>query len=48
MEIKRVRLQSGVIVLESANAAYPPRIFTGAEMNNVKTVGKVIEIRRTF
>jgi repressor LexA len=46
--LKRVRLQSGVIVLESANSAYPPRIFAGAEMNNVKIVGKVIEIRRKF
>lgn len=46
--LKRVRLQSGVIVLESGNATYPPRIFAGAEMNNVKVVGKVIEIRRKF
>ena len=46
--LKRVRLQSCVIVLESVNAAYPPRIIAGAEMDNVKIVGKVIEIRRTF
>lgn len=46
--LKRVRLQSGVTVLESTNAAYPPRIFAGAEMNNVKIVGEVIEIRRKF
>ncbi len=46
--LKRVRLQSSVIVLESANPDYPPRIFAGEEMNYVKIVGKVIEIRRKF
>lgn len=46
--LKRVRLQNGVIVLEAANAAYPPRIFAGAEMNIIKIVGKVLEVRKNF
>jgi len=46
--LKRVRLQENVIVLEAANSDYPPRIFAGHEMNLIKIVGKVIEIRRKF
>jgi repressor LexA len=44
--LKRVRKQEGAIILESANPAYPPRVFTGEDMNKVRVVGKVIEIRR--
>lgn len=46
--LKRVRFQENMIVLESANSAYPPRIFSGKEMNIVKIVGKVIEVRKIF
>jgi repressor LexA len=46
--LKRVRKQEGAIILESANPSCPPRVFTGEDMNNVKIVGKVIEIRRKF
>jgi repressor LexA len=44
--LKRVRKQEGAIILESANPAYPPRVFTGEDMNQVRIIGKVIEIRR--
>jgi repressor LexA len=44
--LKRVRKQEGAIILESANPSYPPRVFTGEDMNKVRVVGKVIEIRR--
>jgi repressor LexA len=44
--LKRIRKQEGAIILESANPAYPPRVFTGENMNVVKIVGKVMEIRR--
>ena len=44
--LKRIRKQEGAIILESANPAYPPRVFTGESMNRVRVVGKVVEIRR--
>jgi repressor LexA len=46
--LKRVRKQEGAIILESANPAYPPRVFTGEAMNTVRIVGKVVEIRRSL
>ena len=46
--LKRVRKFDGGIVLEAANPAYPPRIFTGADMNIVKIVGKVVQVRKDF
>lgn len=46
--LKRVRKFDGGISLESANAAYPSRIFTGADLSTVKIVGKVLEIRKRF
>lgn len=39
---------NSVIVLSSSNPAYPQRIFTGAETNNVRIVGKLIEVRHRF
>jgi repressor LexA len=44
--LKRIRRQEGAIVLESANPSYPPRVITGEDMNKVRVVGKVVEIRR--
>ena len=46
--LKRVRLQEGAIILESANPDFPPRVFTGENMNRVHIVGRVLELRRTF
>ncbi|ERT60788.1 LexA family protein [Megasphaera vaginalis (ex Srinivasan et al. 2021)] len=46
--LKRVRKADSVIVLESANPEYPPRIFAGKEANKVRIVGKVIEVRKSF
>lgn len=46
--LKRVRYQEGMIILEAANQAYPPRIFTGEDVNIIKIVGKVIELRKKF
>lgn len=46
--LKKVRLQNNLIVLEAANPIYPSRIFAGEEMNHVRIVGKVLEIRRKF
>lgn len=44
--LKRVRKQTGMIILEAANPAYPPRVFAGEDANNVKIVGRVIEVRQ--
>lgn len=45
--LKRVRTQKNMIILESANYAYPSRVFVGEEMNLIRIFGRVIEIRRT-
>ena len=44
--LKRVRKFDGGIILEAANPDYPPRIFTGEDLNKIKIVGKVLETRR--
>lgn len=41
--LKRVRKFDGGIILEAANPDYPPRIFTGEDLNKIKIVGKVLE-----
>jgi repressor LexA len=46
--LKRVRFQNNAIILEAANPFYPPRLFVGEEMNSLKFVGRVIEIRKRF
>lgn len=35
----------GVIVLQSSNPAYPPRIFAGEDANSVRVIGRVVEVR---
>lgn len=44
--LKRVRKQPNMIILEASNRAYPPRVFAGADANNVRIVGRVIEVRQ--
>lgn len=44
--LKRIRKFDGGIILEAANPDYPPRIFTGEDLNKLKIVGKVLETRR--
>lgn len=46
--LKRVRKFDSGIVLEAANPEYEPRIFTGKELEMVKIVGKVLEVRKKF
>ena len=46
--LKRIRLFDGGIILESANQAYAPRVFTGEQLNLIHIVGKVLEIRKRF
>lgn len=46
--LKRVRKFDGGIILEAANPVYPPRVFQGEELQKVRIVGKVMEIRKKF
>lgn len=46
--LKRVRKFNNGIILESANPAYPPQIFTGNTIKLLNIVGKVIEVRKFF
>ena len=44
--VKLVDIEKNRITLNSVNPYYPPRVFEREEMNRVKLVGKVIEIKR--
>lgn len=46
--LKKVHIQKDAIILESANPAYPARVFTGVDRAIVHIVGKVIETRRKW
>ena len=46
--LKRVYKKENSIVLQSANAAYPPRIFSGPELNSICIVGKVKITKRKY
>lgn len=46
--LKRVYKKESSIVLQSANAAYPPRIFSGPELNSICIVGKVKITKRKY
>lgn len=43
--LKHVHRSPGVIVLESSNPKYPPRIITGEAANTVRVIGKIVEVR---
>lgn len=46
--LKRVRKFDGGVILEAANPDYPPRVFTGEDLNIIKIMGKVLETRKKF
>lgn len=46
--LKRVIVNPGMLLLESANASYPTRVFTGEEMNEVRIVGLVLWVKKVF
>lgn len=46
--LKRVYKKENSLVLQSANAAYPPRIFAGTELNLIRIVGKVKVTKRKY
>lgn len=46
--LKKIYKQKNSIMLQSANPSYPPRIFEGKDMQQVKIVGKVKGLIRKF
>jgi len=46
--LKRVLKRGTGIILQSANPDYPDRLFAGEDVEKVKIVGKVKEIKRKF
>lgn len=46
--LKRVVKKAGMVLLESANAAYPTRVFVGEEINTVRIVGKLLWVKKVF
>lgn len=46
--IKRVYKKEGSVVLQSSNPSYPPRVFTGSEVNEIRIVGKVKQTIRKY
>ena len=46
--MKHYHKGKGFILLQSSNPEYPPRVFSGEEMNTIKVVGKVVQVRHDF
>ena len=44
--VKQVQIDNEKITLKSINPYYPPRVFEKQDMNRIKIIGKVIEIKR--
>lgn len=44
--VKQVQIDNTKITLKSINPYYPPRVFENQDMNRIKIVGRVIEIKR--
>lgn len=46
--VKLVDIQNTKITLNSVNPYYPPRVFERENMNRVKLIGKVIQVKRNI
>lgn len=46
--LKRVRKFESGIILESANSEYQPIVIVGKDLEKVRIVGKVLEVRKKF
>lgn len=46
--IKRVIKTNNSIVLQASNPLYPPRVFSGSELERIRIVGRVKEINRKY
>ena len=43
--LKRVYKQKGSLVLQPANKAYEPMVYTGSELDEIRILGKAVEFR---
>lgn len=46
--LKRVIKKDGTLILQAFNPAYPPRVFTGTDINTVRIAGKVIRTEKEW
>lgn len=46
--LKRVYKKADSVILQSANAKYPPRIFSKNDINTIRIIGRVIETKRKY
>lgn len=46
--LKKVIKRDGSIILQSFNPDYPPRVFSGPELNEIRIVGKLIRTEREW
>ena len=46
--VKLVNIETERITLTSLNRYYPPRVFVREEMNRVRLIGPVLEVKRRF
>lgn len=47
-ELKKVKKKDSVLVLESANINYSPRIFIGQDCSRVRIIGKLLQVIKQF
>lgn len=46
--LKHVTQNEDSIVLTASNPIYPPRVFTGSDMNKILIAGKLVQIKRNY
>lgn len=46
--LKHVTQNEDSIVLTASNPIYPPRVFTGTDMNKILIAGKLVQIKRNY
>lgn len=46
--LKKLIRKENAVILQSFNPLYPPRVFVGNEINNIKVAGRVVETKRKW
>lgn len=46
--LKHVTVAENTIILTSSNSQYPPRILSGQDLEQVKVVGRLVQVRKFF
>lgn len=46
--VKKVAIDDDTLTLHSFNPYYPPMVFGGSELSRIRSVGKVVELKRKF